>query len=324
MSEQMNTELKKQNKGQKQLKVWQGIVGLLAAAILLFVVVPPFFISLGLYGSLIGEILFLAVAVGAVILFKADLKEVFPFKTPFLGGTVGTVLIWIGTFLLEMVLILIMTVLFPEKILEVNTGLAKGMLSDSLFLSIVVIAVSPAICEEALFRGMFMSSLKTRLGKWPVLLISGCIFGIFHGDISRFIPTAISGVMMGYILWESGNIFYSMLFHFINNALQVFLLYAMKDVYFLVEGQSAVMTNQAEMLMSVGVYLLLSAAAPGAIYIGNYLLHGRTPGYRTKLFPSRKPGVVIGVIGVSAVLFLSGIIMMGVSIGNGANLTAFF
>ena len=36
---------------------------------------------------------------------------------------------------------------------------------------------------------------------------------------------------MGYLLWETGNMCYNMLFHFINNALPVILLYAMQGVY---------------------------------------------------------------------------------------------
>ena len=68
------------------------------------------------------------------------------------------------------------------------------------------------------------------------------------------------------------------------------------------------------MLPAVGMYLMMASAAPGAIYIGNYLLHAKTPGYRTKLFPSGKPGLVIGLILGSLFLFAAGVLVFLISI----------
>ena len=88
---------------------------------------------------------------------------------------------------------------------------------------------------------------------------------------------------MGYLLWETGNMCYNMLFHFINNALPVILLYAMQGVYSRMELYMEVQTlaqGAQDMLPAVGMYLMMASAAPGAIYIGNYLLHAKTPGYR--------------------------------------------
>lgn len=117
---------------------------------------------------------------------------------------------------------------------------------------------------------------------------------------------------MGYLLWETGNMCYNMLFHFINNALPVILLYAMQGVYsrmeLYMEAQTLAQGTQ-DMLPAVGMYLMMASAAPGAIYIGNYLLHAKTPGYRTKLFPSGKPGLVIGLILGSLFLFAAGLLV---------------
>lgn len=224
-------KMKQESKVKKPLKIWQGVLTLLVSAIILFVAAPILLSPFGMYGSLLGELLLLGVAVGAVLLFRGDLREVFPLKKPHFSGIAGTILIWVGTFLCEMVLLLILSLFFPEQILEVNDGLSSSIAAGPFLLSFVTVAISPAICEEALFRGTFVSSLRGRLGKWAVLLISGCIFGMFHGDVFRFFPTAIGGVMMGYLLWETGNMCYNMLFHFINNALPVILLYAMQGVY---------------------------------------------------------------------------------------------
>ena len=108
----------------------------------------------------------------------------------------------------------------------------------------------------------------------------------------RFFPTAVGGVMMGYLLWETGNMCYNMLFHFINNALPVILLYAMQGVYsrmeLYMEAQILAQGTQ-DMLPAVGMYLMMASAAPGAIYIGNYLLHAK---HRVshEIIPVRKTG----------------------------------
>lgn len=92
---------------------------------------------------------------------------------------------------------------------------------------------------------------------------------------------SVGGVMMGYLLWETGNMCYNMLFHFINNALPVILLYAMQGVYsrmeLYMEAQTLAQGTQ-DMLPAVGMYLMMASAAPGAIYIGNYLLHAKHRG----------------------------------------------
>ena len=129
----------------------------------------------------------------------------------------------------------------------------------------------------------------------------------------------MSGVMMGYLLWETGNMCYNMLFHFINNALPVILLYAMQGVYSRMELYMEVQTlvqGTQDMLPAVGMYLMMASAAPGAIYIGNYLIHAKTPGYRTKLFPSGKPGLVIGLILGSLFLFAAGLLVFFISVAR--------
>ena len=223
-------KMKQECKVKKPLKIWQGVLTLLVSAVILFVAAPILLSPFGMYGSLLGELLLFGVAVGAVLLFQGDLREVFPLKKPHFSGIAGTILIWVGTFLCEMVLLL-----------------------------------------------------------------------------------------MGYLLWETGNMCYNMLFHFINNALPVILLYAMQGVYsrmeLYMEAQTLAQGTQ-DMLPAVGMYLMMASAAPGAIYIGNYLLHAKTPGYRTKLFPSGKPGLVIGLILGSLFLFAAGLLVFFISVAR--------
>ncbi len=81
-----------------------------------------------------------------------------------------------------------------------------------------VIALSPAICEEMLFRGALLSGFRQRLPMWAGMLIIGLLFGLIHLYMYRIPATALSGMLLTYLVWRSGSIFTSMLCHFMINA----------------------------------------------------------------------------------------------------------
>ena len=295
------------SKNYKQLKVWQGLVVLASAAVVIFIVSPTVLSPFGIYGSFLAEWLMLAAALGLVLAFRGNPRELFPFRRPAGAGVFGTFLMWVGAFLIEMTLVLLVSIFFMEEMQGVNAGLSSAMMNIPFLAAVLIVAVTPAVCEEIIFRGIFLKSLKPHKYKWVAILISGVVFGAFHGDIFRFIPTAIGGVVMAWIILESGNMFYNCFFHFINNLLPIILLFGMKDVYAQLGVWNEIGYESTSIpMMSAGVYMMMCAAAPACIYIGNYLLHSRTPGYRDKLLPKGKPGVVIGLIVISAVLFFCG------------------
>lgn len=295
------------SKNYKQLKVWQGLVVLVSAAVVIFIVSPTVLSPFGIYGSLLAEWLMLAAALGLVLAFRGNPRELFPFRRPAGAGVFGTFLMWVGAFLIEMTLVLLVSIFFMEEIQGVNAGLSSQMMNIPFLAAVLIVAVTPAVCEEIIFRGIFFKSLKPHKYKWAAILISGVVFGAFHGDIFRFIPTAIGGVVMAWIILESGNMFYNCFFHFINNLLPIILLFGMKDVYAQLGVWNEIGYESTSIpMMSAGLYMMMCAATPACMYIGNYLLHSRTPGYRDKLFPKGKPGIVIGLIVISAVLFFCG------------------
>ena len=99
------------------------------------------------------------------------------------------------------------------------------MLDDkdpSLALAIFLVAVSPAICEEMLFRGFILSGLRS-LGQWPALFISALLFAVAHGSIYRMMPTFFLGLLLGYAVWRSGSLVPGILIHGFNNGIAVWL-----------------------------------------------------------------------------------------------------
>ncbi|HAX52667.1 type II CAAX endopeptidase family protein [Muricomes intestini] len=292
-------------KDYKQIKFWQGLLVVVLAAVIIFIIAPVFLAPIGMYGTLLAEWMMLAVTLGLVMAFGHRPGDLLPLKKPSGAGVFGTLLMWVGAYLVEMTLILVLSIFFPEDILDVNAGLSQAMVDIPFLAAFLIIAVTPAICEEVVFRGVFLKSLNSREHKWMAILICGIIFGLFHGNVFRFIPTAIGGAVMAYILLESENMFYNCFFHFINNLLPVLLLFSMKNIYKNMEmwnGQG----YQPMPAASAGVYMMMCAAAPSCLYIGNYLLHSKTPGYRDKLFPRGKQAPAIILVVISSTLFLAG------------------
>jgi sodium transport system permease protein len=95
--------------------------------------------------------------------------------------------------------------------------------SRSFVTTLLLVAVTPAICEECLFRGPILRGLRTRLDSVAAVIITAALFGLFHMDVYRLIPTTLLGVLLGFIALESGSIVPAMVAHFCNNAMLVTL-----------------------------------------------------------------------------------------------------
>ncbi len=81
-----------------------------------------------------------------------------------------------------------------------------------------LIAVTPAICEELLFRGLILSGFR-RLGMWSAILATSLLFGLAHASIYRLLPTMALGIVFGYAVWKTNSIVAGMICHALNNGL---------------------------------------------------------------------------------------------------------
>jgi sodium transport system permease protein len=92
---------------------------------------------------------------------------------------------------------------------------------------ILLIAVTPAICEELVFRGVLLQGLSRELPMARAVGVSAAVFAAFHlsfETVIRFLPTLWLGLLMAYVVWHTRSLFASMLMHFINNATAVVLV----------------------------------------------------------------------------------------------------
>ena len=292
----------------KTLKVYHGIIMLILSAVRVFFVSPILGANLGLYGTLLNEILLLVLAVALTAVVRGDFKQVFPIHKPKLSAVFGTILLWIGSFLAIMIITMIIAYFFPEEVIGVSQGLGMEFASLTFIISFVIVSISPAICEEAVFRGVVMHSFDNGKNKWIAIVVTGLIFGAFHGNIWRFVPTALLGIMLGYIVYETDNMIYGALFHAINNAMPLLSIFAMKSMYSneMFQSQMSTMTDNGIPLISIGMYVMYGAAIPLLLTIGNYLIHKGTKHAKNSLFAKEERMKLVVLLLISGAFLVVG------------------
>ena len=146
-------------KEKKQLRLWQGLLVIILAGLEVFVFSDFLPQWLGMGRSLIGELILLGTAVGAVAVFGGKFRSVFPIHKPKLTEVMGTILIYLGASQAISVVTMIEMYIAPEMVTETSIGLSSMFISSSMIVAIIVVGIAPAICKEAVFRGVFFNSI---------------------------------------------------------------------------------------------------------------------------------------------------------------------
>lgn len=287
----------------KQLRLWQGLLVIILAGLEVFVFSGFLPQWLGMGRSLIGELILLGTAVGAVAVFHGNFRSVFPIHKPKLTEVMGMILIYLGASQAISVVTMIEMYIAPEMVTETSIGLSSMFTSSSMIVAIIVVGIAPAICEEAVFRGVFFNSIWNQThGKWIPIIVTAAVFGLFHGSIIRFFPTFLLGIVLGYLVYETNNMFYNVMFHAINNIIPVLVLYGMQ---FLMQLMARALgmngsgmwnfvmdtaTSQVSQLSPafMGIYMIDGGVGLAILYLGNHVLHLGREGYPKELFPKEK------------------------------------
>jgi len=134
-------------------------------------------------------------------------------------------------------------------------------------LNAFMLAILPAIGEEWLFRGV----LQRQLNDWfksahVAILITAIIFSAIHIQFLTFLPRFVLGLILGYMLLFTKNMWFPIIAHFTNNfmALMVFQYYQTTD--------PTVNPLETEMPQPDGMGIIISL---GLIYALMYILKQR-------------------------------------------------
>jgi sodium transport system permease protein len=192
--------------GSIRLQVAFGEVGLLATQVGLILVPAILFLFVGGY------------RVSSTLSLRApSLRSILAAVLIIVGGTP---LVWFVTWAQGFVLPV------PQEFLEGMTDFLTANSPSRILWLLLLVALTPAVCEEILFRGVLLSGLRGRVSFFTAVLVNGIIFGAFHvpgATVVRFLPSAILGMLLSWVVMRSRSIWTGMLMHFINNGSIVIL-----------------------------------------------------------------------------------------------------
>lgn len=173
----------------------------------------------GVFGT---QLILLLVPLLVVLYTKKDIRLTYGFKKTKAISYPGALFLGIGLFLVNIVISMGLIKLFPDSANNITTIFSE-LMSGNVLGVFFVIALTPAVCEEMLFRGMIFHSMKDKY-RIPVAIgIVAALFGAYHMSVVKFIPTGLLGLVLCYVVYITDSIFPAMLMHFTNNALSVLL-----------------------------------------------------------------------------------------------------
>ncbi len=118
-----------------------------------------------------------------------------------------------------------------KEALEITMQLTGSNSGTGFLVNIIILAVVPAIGEEWLFRG----HIQRYFGEWmggvhlPVFATS-VLFAAMHLQFMTFLPRFFLSVILGYMFFYGGNLWYSIIGHFINNFLALLMMRNVEEV----------------------------------------------------------------------------------------------
>ncbi len=128
-------------------------------------------------------------------------------------------------------------------------------------LIIIIVAVIPALSEEAMFRGFVQRSFELKMKPFYAALITAVFFGANHFNPYGLIPLIILGLYFGFAAYMSGSIIIPIVLHFLNNFTAVMLYFIFKDD----ELISSTITKPVELKSSFILLLVMSALFAGLL-----------------------------------------------------------
>ncbi len=99
--------------------------------------------------------------------------------------------------------------------------LASANSVGELALVVGVMALTPAVCEEVVFRGLIQRNFSRAMSPLRTVIWTGTIFGIYHLNPIQTLPLIAIGIYISYLRQTSGALWLCMVAHFAFNFFSV-------------------------------------------------------------------------------------------------------
>lgn len=155
-------------------------------------------------------------------------------------------------------------------------------------------AITPAIVEEIVFRGMILNGLRTKFNDISAIFLSALMFALMHGNLQQLVYPFVLGLILGWLKLRTGSIIPCMIVHFTSNFLTILLTYL---------GLNNSLSISLEWWR-----IILAILVAGIVFVVVYLLDRFVYKHKSKTTVEKKEGKMSLFLWVS--LALSGIIFL--------------
>lgn len=269
-----------------------------------------------------------------LVFFRFDLKKVARLNK--IGFLQIFIIIWAMVFSIPIVGVFNLANLWVVKLLFGKTAVVLPPVPGDalgLLLSILVIAVSPGICEEFLFRGVIQRGFE-RFGAAKSILLAAFLFGLIHFDFQKLLGTFMLGGLIGFIVYRTNSLFGGMVAHFANNATAVLASYGSQKLMDMVKSSGlgniygrndsgdvfsafAGMSNAqliATAVVWAFIFLFCAAVVTGLIVALYTTTSGKTEGVKAEMGILKRPGIlwfIPGLLIIGFIYFAQGAGLLG-------------
>jgi uncharacterized protein len=130
-----------------------------------------------------------------------------------------------------------------------------------LALALVMVAVIPAICEEALFRGFAQVNIErsgfARSRPYLAILITSLGFAAIHLSGFNFPALLVLGLVLGFLAYRTNNLLVGSLAHATNNGIIVLIAFLLPEI-FKDERATSLLTSDTQPVAELILPLLLT------------------------------------------------------------------
>ncbi|WP_315122211.1 type II CAAX endopeptidase family protein [uncultured Clostridium sp.] len=220
--------------------------------------------------TVIGQIMiFLVPAIIYFMITKLPAKQTLRFNKIKLKDVILIILIGITLQPLVMGLSGLSSFIMPNSFGQV---ISQPVTNSSVWVTLFVIGIIPALLEEITFRGIVLSGYNDSSIR-KAAICTGIYFAIMHYDLQRLLYTFVLGFIFVYLVRITNSIFSSMLCHAVVNSVQmIFLkivLTASNSGEAVAESSQSLKNMPAEQMMGTIITFVIFIAVGGIL---TYLL----------------------------------------------------
>jgi membrane protease YdiL (CAAX protease family) len=93
-----------------------------------------------------------------------------------------------------------------------------GTSNVSMVLAVISVVVLAPFIEEIIFRGVFLSTLRTMMARVPAVIATSIIFALYHASAWAFVPHVFLGLALGMLAVTRKTLWPAIILHALYNA----------------------------------------------------------------------------------------------------------